>query len=238
MGKVWELAQLQRRTRGAAPYDLVIVDAPATGHGVGILRTPKTFAEIARVGPIAHQGRRSPRRSPTTSSPAWSRWRPPRRCRSTRRCAPGRDHRRRTRAQRRDRQRRVPGALRRGRGRGARRGAEAHASKLGRGAVNAALSEHARAAPSASSATGCATDSASSWSSSRTCSPTTSAGRARRSRTRSRPRRAHGTTGQGAASAPGAQPRLDRAIDEPGPAVGEVRAGEQHGPSGRRIAAW
>ena len=57
MGKVWELAQLQRRTRGAAPYDLVIVDAPATGHGVGILRTPKTFAEIARVGPIAHQGR-------------------------------------------------------------------------------------------------------------------------------------------------------------------------------------
>jgi anion-transporting ArsA/GET3 family ATPase len=35
----------------------VIVDAPATGHGVGLLRTPKTFADIARVGPIAHQGR-------------------------------------------------------------------------------------------------------------------------------------------------------------------------------------
>jgi anion-transporting ArsA/GET3 family ATPase len=57
IGKVWELAQLHRRTRGAAPYDLVIVDAPATGHGVGLLRTPRTFAEIARVGPIAHQGR-------------------------------------------------------------------------------------------------------------------------------------------------------------------------------------
>jgi anion-transporting ArsA/GET3 family ATPase len=57
IGKIWELAQLQRRTRGAAPYDLVIVDAPATGHGVGILRTPRTFADIARVGPIAHQGR-------------------------------------------------------------------------------------------------------------------------------------------------------------------------------------
>jgi anion-transporting ArsA/GET3 family ATPase len=56
IGKVWELAQLNRRTRGAAPYDLVIVDAPATGHGVGLLRTPRTFAEIARVGPIAHQG--------------------------------------------------------------------------------------------------------------------------------------------------------------------------------------
>jgi anion-transporting ArsA/GET3 family ATPase len=35
----------------------VIVDAPATGHGVGLLRTPRTFADIARVGPIAHQGR-------------------------------------------------------------------------------------------------------------------------------------------------------------------------------------
>jgi anion-transporting ArsA/GET3 family ATPase len=57
IGKVWELAQLQRRTRGAAPYDLVVVDAPASGHGVGILRTPRTFAEIARVGPIARQGR-------------------------------------------------------------------------------------------------------------------------------------------------------------------------------------
>jgi anion-transporting ArsA/GET3 family ATPase len=57
IGKVWELAQPGRRTRGAAPYDLVIVDAPATGHGVGLLRTPRTFADIARVGPIAHQGR-------------------------------------------------------------------------------------------------------------------------------------------------------------------------------------
>ena len=57
IGKVWELAQLQRKTRGAAPYDLVVVDAPASGHGVGILRTPRTFADIARVGPIAHQGR-------------------------------------------------------------------------------------------------------------------------------------------------------------------------------------
>jgi anion-transporting ArsA/GET3 family ATPase len=55
IGKVWELAQLQRRTRGAAPYDLVVVDAPATGHGVGVLKTPRTFSEIARVGPIAHQ---------------------------------------------------------------------------------------------------------------------------------------------------------------------------------------
>jgi anion-transporting ArsA/GET3 family ATPase len=57
IGKVWELAQFERRTSGADVYDLVIVDSPAAGHGVGILRTPRTFAEIARVGPIAHQAR-------------------------------------------------------------------------------------------------------------------------------------------------------------------------------------
>jgi anion-transporting ArsA/GET3 family ATPase len=57
IGKVWELAQFERRTKGAVPYDLVIVDAPATGHGRALLRTPATFASIARVGPVAHQAR-------------------------------------------------------------------------------------------------------------------------------------------------------------------------------------
>jgi anion-transporting ArsA/GET3 family ATPase len=56
MGKLWELARLERKTRGASAYDVVIVDAPATGHGVALLRAPKTFSEIARVGPIASQG--------------------------------------------------------------------------------------------------------------------------------------------------------------------------------------
>jgi anion-transporting ArsA/GET3 family ATPase len=55
IGKVWELAQLERKTPSAAPYDLVIVDAPATGHGLALLRAPRTFTEIARVGPIRHQ---------------------------------------------------------------------------------------------------------------------------------------------------------------------------------------
>jgi anion-transporting ArsA/GET3 family ATPase len=55
VGKVWELAQFERKSL-QAPYDLVIVDSPATGHGLGILRTPRSFAEIARVGPIARQG--------------------------------------------------------------------------------------------------------------------------------------------------------------------------------------
>jgi anion-transporting ArsA/GET3 family ATPase len=54
-GKVWELAQDKRRTPGAEPYDLVVVDAPATGHGVAVLTAPRTFAEAASIGPVARQ---------------------------------------------------------------------------------------------------------------------------------------------------------------------------------------
>jgi anion-transporting ArsA/GET3 family ATPase len=52
IGKVWELAQLERRSRSGSPYDLVIVDLPATGHGLGALRTARTFGDVARVGPV------------------------------------------------------------------------------------------------------------------------------------------------------------------------------------------
>jgi anion-transporting ArsA/GET3 family ATPase len=54
MGKVWDLAQLERRTGGSV-FDLAIVDAPATGHGVAMLRAPSTYASVARVGPIRRQ---------------------------------------------------------------------------------------------------------------------------------------------------------------------------------------
>jgi anion-transporting ArsA/GET3 family ATPase len=55
IGKIWELAQPDRRVKKAQQYDLVIVDAPATGHGIGFLQTPRTFANIARVGPVHSQ---------------------------------------------------------------------------------------------------------------------------------------------------------------------------------------
>jgi anion-transporting ArsA/GET3 family ATPase len=57
VGKVWELAQPKRRNRGSRPYDLVVLDAPATGHGLAMLQAPRTFASVARVGPVAKQGR-------------------------------------------------------------------------------------------------------------------------------------------------------------------------------------
>jgi anion-transporting ATPase len=54
MGKVWDLAQPQRRTRGAR-YDTVIMDAPATGHALALMRAPRTYANVARVGPVGRQ---------------------------------------------------------------------------------------------------------------------------------------------------------------------------------------
>jgi anion-transporting ArsA/GET3 family ATPase len=65
MVKVWELAEGRRPADRAAnerrpgagtrDYDLVVLDAPATGHALAMLRSPQTFSTIARVGPIARQ---------------------------------------------------------------------------------------------------------------------------------------------------------------------------------------
>ncbi len=55
MIKVWELAEGRRSAARAADYDLVVLDAPATGHALAMLGSPRTFSAIARVGPIARQ---------------------------------------------------------------------------------------------------------------------------------------------------------------------------------------
>jgi anion-transporting ArsA/GET3 family ATPase len=55
IAKVWELAQLERWDARNRSYDLVVVDAPASGHGVAMLTAPHTFGEIARVGPVRRQ---------------------------------------------------------------------------------------------------------------------------------------------------------------------------------------
>ena len=56
MVKIWDLTQPKRK-RGRH-YDLVVLDAPATGHALGLLDSPRTFGAIARVGPIAGQAER------------------------------------------------------------------------------------------------------------------------------------------------------------------------------------
>jgi hypothetical protein len=50
MIKIWRLAGGGRSARRGG--GLVIFDAPATGHALGMLRSPQTFSAIARVGPI------------------------------------------------------------------------------------------------------------------------------------------------------------------------------------------
>jgi len=55
MVKIWQLTRGAHRRRGG--YDLVVVDAPATGHALGMLSSPATFGAIARIGPIAGQTR-------------------------------------------------------------------------------------------------------------------------------------------------------------------------------------
>jgi anion-transporting ArsA/GET3 family ATPase len=59
MVKTWELAQARRWNHHLHGYDLVIVDGPASGHAVGMIRSPRTFADIAGVGPIASQSART-----------------------------------------------------------------------------------------------------------------------------------------------------------------------------------
>src|SRR5277367_606698 len=56
MVTIWKLTE-GKRGAGKRPggYDLVILDAPATGHALGMLHSPQTFGAIARVGPIASQ---------------------------------------------------------------------------------------------------------------------------------------------------------------------------------------
>jgi anion-transporting ArsA/GET3 family ATPase len=56
MVKIWDLTR-ERRRRGRG-YDLVVLDAPATGHALGLLGSPRTFGSVARVGPIARQTER------------------------------------------------------------------------------------------------------------------------------------------------------------------------------------
>jgi anion-transporting ArsA/GET3 family ATPase len=57
MVKIWQLTREQGRRNRGGGYDLVVLDAPATGHALGMLSSPHTFGAIARVGPIAGQTR-------------------------------------------------------------------------------------------------------------------------------------------------------------------------------------
>jgi anion-transporting ArsA/GET3 family ATPase len=51
LGKVWHLEQ-QQSENGEPRYDLLVVDAPATGHGLTFLDVPRVVVSALRAGPL------------------------------------------------------------------------------------------------------------------------------------------------------------------------------------------
>jgi anion-transporting ArsA/GET3 family ATPase len=51
LGKIWHLEQKRDRS-GQPRYDLVVVDAPATGHGLTFLDVPRVVQQAVRAGPL------------------------------------------------------------------------------------------------------------------------------------------------------------------------------------------
>jgi anion-transporting ArsA/GET3 family ATPase len=54
LGKIWHLEQ-KRDTSGAPVYDLLILDAPSTGHGLTFLDVPRVVQQAVQSGPLARQ---------------------------------------------------------------------------------------------------------------------------------------------------------------------------------------
>ncbi|MAY80529.1 MAG: hypothetical protein CL930_07060 [Deltaproteobacteria bacterium] len=51
LGKVFDLSRETNKT-GQPVWDLIVVDAPATGHGLSMLASPRSMMELTRKGPI------------------------------------------------------------------------------------------------------------------------------------------------------------------------------------------
>ena len=53
LGKIYDLEKrFKSRVMGKKEYDLIIVDAPATGHGLSALEVPKVVMDAVTVGPL------------------------------------------------------------------------------------------------------------------------------------------------------------------------------------------
>lgn len=54
LGRIWRWER-ERHKDGRPFYDIIIVDSPATGHALSLLRLPKILIDMIRVGPIVSQ---------------------------------------------------------------------------------------------------------------------------------------------------------------------------------------
>jgi anion-transporting ArsA/GET3 family ATPase len=58
LGKLMVLEEARDRWSRRPLYDLIILDAPATGHGLSFLKVPLAASEAIPVGPVGHNARR------------------------------------------------------------------------------------------------------------------------------------------------------------------------------------
>jgi anion-transporting ArsA/GET3 family ATPase len=58
LGKIWHLAQLESEPPPGHRFDLIVVDAPATGHGVAFLDAPRVVVSAVRAGPLREHSQR------------------------------------------------------------------------------------------------------------------------------------------------------------------------------------
>jgi len=58
LGKVMVLEEARARLAGRPTWDLVVLDAPATGHGLAFLKVPLAASSAVPVGPVGHNARR------------------------------------------------------------------------------------------------------------------------------------------------------------------------------------
>jgi anion-transporting ArsA/GET3 family ATPase len=55
LGKIWKIEQQKRgKGSGKPAWDLLVVDAPATGHGISFLRVPQVILDTLKYGPVRH----------------------------------------------------------------------------------------------------------------------------------------------------------------------------------------
>jgi anion-transporting ArsA/GET3 family ATPase len=58
LGKVMVLEEARDRFSRRPRYDLIVLDAPATGHGLSLLKVPIAASEAVPIGPVGHNARR------------------------------------------------------------------------------------------------------------------------------------------------------------------------------------
>jgi anion-transporting ArsA/GET3 family ATPase len=58
LGKIYDLVLQEDKQSGEFLHDLIIVDAPATGHGLSALEVPKIILETVKIGPLHHTAKK------------------------------------------------------------------------------------------------------------------------------------------------------------------------------------